>query len=57
MLEAYYDKLSADLRKSFAKPADLVSLSMSAYDPHFLFLVSLGERPIQQRVKGLLVFN
>ena len=53
MISAYYERLSPNLRESFAPPQSLVTACMSGYDPHFLFLMSKNGG----RVKGLLIFN
>ena len=58
ILEAYYSRLSEALSKSFAQPKLLVQQAMNNNDPHFLFLTSKNASlPIDQRVKGLLVFS
>mgnify|MGYP000850229444 CR=1 FL=1 len=59
MVSAYYELLAPDLRQSYAPPEHLVQVSMSGYDPHFLFLVSRAgsSAPGRDKVKGLLVFN
>ena len=57
MIAAYYERLTPDLRNTFASPDKLTENTMSGYDPHFLFLMSKGGGRTSDRVKGLLVFN